>query len=123
MVLIHHIQQNKYRLYVRESMSGMAENLTDNAAEQGFREDLAEGLRRLRDMSDGPVSEDDFAGIIDDALALWQIPEEAFREEFALSHSAVLRWASGHNLPQPDVRPVIVEWLYKKLEEKAGPDL
>ena len=77
------------------------------------------GIEELRPLLGAQLDDARFAEIIHKALGDWGIAEDEFRDEFALSQSTVLRWSSGHNLPQPLVRPVIVEWVCDRLMAEA----
>ena len=78
-----------------------------------------EGIEELRPLLGAQMNDARFAEIIHRALGDWRIPEDDFRDEFALSESTVLRWSSGRNLPQPMVRPVIVDWICERLMAEA----
>lgn len=78
-----------------------------------------DGIDTLRPLLGAQLDDARFAEIIHRALGDWRMSEDAFRDEFALSESTVLRWSSGRNLPQPMIRPVIVEWICDRLMEEA----
>lgn len=61
------------------------------------------------------ASDAEFADIVYIALSKFGIDETAFRDAFGLSKDAVDRWTQLKNLPQPFVRPKIIEWILGKL--------
>jgi len=72
-------------------------------------------LKSIDNTLDAGCLDSDFAEIIYTALTEWCIPEQDFRDSFGLTKDAVHRWSMRQNLPQPDVRPVILKWLKEQL--------
>lgn len=75
---------------------------------------LADRLKETSGWSDIP--DHVFADIIYSTVSFGHVSEEQFRDEFGLTANAVQRWMTGKNLPQPDVRPVILRWILSVLE-------
>lgn len=63
-------------------------------------------LLRQPDISDG-----DFAQAVYDIVSSGAVSEQQLRDEFGLTGGAVSRWTTGKNLPQPDIRPIILRWV------------
>ncbi|MBV1929142.1 MAG: hypothetical protein KUG81_06475 [Gammaproteobacteria bacterium] len=61
-----------------------------------------------------------FADLIYTALTDWNISEQSFRDTFALSGETVQRWTTQKNLPQPDIRPVILQWVKEQTSNSAN---
>ena len=56
-----------------------------------------------------------FADVIYTAMSKFAIDEGVFRDAFGLSQGAVDRWTQRQNLPQPLVRPKIIQWIKERL--------
>lgn len=61
------------------------------------------------------VSDADFADAIYTAMSRFGVDEDAFRDTFGLSKGAVERWTMRKNMPQPSVRPKIMNWILQKM--------
>lgn len=74
-------------------------------------------LKRLEKLcsTSADIPDQIFADLIYSALTDWNIPEQSFRDAFALSHETVQRWTTQKNLPQPDIRPVILQWIKEQV--------
>ncbi|MDF3023578.1 MAG: hypothetical protein K0R10_939 [Alphaproteobacteria bacterium] len=72
--------------------------------------------RKLQTLAALPQNSDtEFAEAIYTATARFGITETQFRDTFGLTKGAVERWTTLKNLPQPDVRPKIIEWILQTL--------
>lgn len=80
---------------------------------EGFKRRLA-ALAKASDVSDA-----DFADVVYTAVSRFGIEESAFRAAFGLSKGAVERWTMLKNMPQPVIRPRILEWLATQLNTVA----
>lgn len=83
-------------------------NVADFARET-FRKRLASLIAA------GAVTDADFADAIYAAQSQFGVDETQFRSAFGLSAGAVERWCMRKNLPQPTVRPAILEWIMAQL--------
>lgn len=63
----------------------------------------------------GSVADADFADAVYTAQSHFGLTEQQFRSAFGLSAGAVERWSMLKNLPQPSVRPAILEWILAQL--------
>jgi hypothetical protein len=63
----------------------------------------------------GSVTDADFADVVYTAQSRFGLSEQQFRSAFGLSAGAVERWSMLKNLPQPSVRPAILEWVLSQL--------
>jgi len=61
------------------------------------------------------VPDDAFADAVYTAQSQFGIEESSFRATFGLTQGAVERWTMCKNLPQPSVRPAILEWISGQL--------
>ncbi len=61
------------------------------------------------------ISDNIFAGFIYEIISNNYVSEELLRDEFGLSKDAIQRWIIGKNLPQPDVRIIVLNWIVKSL--------
>lgn len=84
----------------------------DNVADFA-RETFRKRLTSL--IAAGVVTDADFADVIYAAQSQFGIDETQFRSGFALTAGAVERWCMRKNLPQPTVRPAILEWIMTQL--------
>jgi hypothetical protein len=62
-----------------------------------------------------PVPDADFADAVYAAQSQFGVEESSFRATFGLTQGAVERWTMCKNLPQPSVRPAILEWIAGQL--------
>lgn len=73
--------------------------------------------KRLNDLvRSASVSDADFADAVYTSMTKFGVAEDAFRDTFGLTKGAVERWSTMKNLPQPAVRPKILEWLLTEIE-------
>lgn len=63
----------------------------------------------------GDVSDNAFAEAVYTAISRFNIHEQLFRDAFGLTQGAVERWTTGKNLPQPEIRPKILQWIAGQL--------
>lgn len=63
------------------------------------------------------ISDSDFAQAVYDIVSCGAVSEQQLRDEFGLTGGAVTRWTTGKNLPQPDIRPIILRWALSLLKE------
>lgn len=76
-------------------------------------------LRKLATLAAAPaISDSDFADSVYTALTRFGLDEDAFRSGFGLSKGAVDRWTTLKNLPQPTVRPLVLNWIAAQLADK-----
>jgi len=68
------------------------------------------GFLNQSDIADG-----DFAQAVYDIVSSGAVSEQQLRDEFGLTGGAVTRWTTGKNLPQPDIRPIILRWVLSVL--------
>jgi len=61
-----------------------------------------------------------FSDLLYRAISEWQIPEQELRDTFGLSHGAVEKWTTGKNLPQPNIRPYVLKWIYQFLKARMN---
>lgn len=72
--------------------------------------------KKLDDMvKNGQIADGAFADAIYEAQSRFGLSEQQFRSAFGLSAGAVERWSMRKNLPQPSVRPAILEWVLAQL--------
>ena len=62
------------------------------------------------------ISDGDFAQAVYDIVSCGAVSEQQLRDEFGLTGGAVSRWTTGKNLPQPDIRPIILRWVLAILQ-------
>lgn len=87
----------------------MSQGNVASLAKEAFR-------KKLRDFTtSGVITDADFADAIYTAQSQFGIDETQFRSTFGLSAGAVERWCTRKNLPQPTVRPAILEWVITQL--------
>ena len=89
----------------------MMGDVTDLQAER--LKQLSDSLAEAIKWSDVP--DHAFADIIYSTVSFGHVTEEQFRDEFGLTADAVQRWTTGKNLPQPEVRAVILRWILSDL--------
>ena len=82
------------------------------AVQQAARNELGNQIAELLKKS---ISKEDFADVMHTAFGPCGIAQVDFAKEFDLNGATLHRWAEGTNLPQPYVRPDIVEKLLKFL--------
>ena len=63
------------------------------------------------------ISDGDFAQAVYDIVSSGAVSEQQLRDEFGLTGGAVTRWTTGKNLPQPDIRPIILRWVLAVLKD------
>lgn len=69
-----------------------------------------------RELLSNTLSDDQsFADAVYTAVSRFNIHEQLFRDAFGLSEGAVERWTTGKNLPQPVIRPKILQWIAEQL--------
>ncbi len=56
-----------------------------------------------------------FADAVYTAISSFGVSEQAFRSTFGLSQGTVERWTQMRNLPQPIVRPKILDWIKEQI--------
>lgn len=72
--------------------------------------------RKLQMLAALPQNSDtEFAEAVYTAVSRFGVTETQFRDTFGLTKGAVERWTTLKNLPQPDVRPKIIEWILQSL--------
>ena len=62
------------------------------------------------------ISDGDFAQAVYDIVSCGAVSEQQLRDEFGLTGGAVSRWTTGKNLPQSDIRPIILRWVLAILQ-------
>ncbi|TVQ84183.1 MAG: hypothetical protein EA357_03740 [Micavibrio sp.] len=77
-------------------------------------ETLLQELSARTEIGDGAFAEAVYA-----AVSSGFVTEEQFRREFGLSSGAVERWTTGKNLPQPEVRAVILRWAVSEIQNNG----
>lgn len=87
----------------------MSQDNVASFAQEAFR-------KRLEPMiASGVITDADFADAVYTAQSQFGLDEARFRSAFGLSAGAVERWCMCKNLPQPSVRPAILEWMIAQL--------
>lgn len=72
--------------------------------------------RHLSTLSTQETVEDAaFADAVYTAISQFRVDATQFRDMFGLSKDAVERWTTLKNLPQPMIRPRILEWIIQQL--------
>ncbi|TNE28081.1 MAG: hypothetical protein EP349_08330 [Alphaproteobacteria bacterium] len=94
-------------------MSRLMGQITDLQTER--LKQLEKKLNTLLRQSD--ISDSDFAQAVYDIVSSGAVSEQQLRNEFGLTGGAVTRWTTGKNLPQPDIRPIILRWALSVLAE------
>ncbi len=61
------------------------------------------------------IDADKFAHFIYELISNGYITENIIRDEFGLTSGAVDRWILKNNLPQIDVRKIILKWIFDKI--------
>lgn len=75
-------------------------------------------LRKLTALAAAPaVNDADFADAVYTAQSRFGLDEAAFRAGFGLSQGAVQRWTTLKNLPQAEVRPLVLQWIIAQLTD------
>jgi hypothetical protein len=79
-------------------------------------------LKRLEKLcaNSDDISDQVFADLIYCALTDWNISEQSFRDHFGLSRDTIHRWTTGKNLPQPNIRPVVLQWVYEQVSNQKS---
>lgn len=82
---------------------------------------LKQASERLKPLCEAEEVEDAaFADVIYSALSDWGITEIEFRDAFGLTEGAVHRWSTMNNLPQPDIRPIVLQWVRGEVQKKLS---
>lgn len=87
----------------------MPDNNVKSLATETFKADL----KRL--ISAKSVSDGDFADVIYRTLTAHGITVDALRDTFGITKDAADRWMNMQNLPQPNVRGKIIQWIFDQI--------
>lgn len=87
----------------------MPDNNVKSLATEAFKADL----KRL--ISAKSVSDSDFADVIYRALTAHGITVDILRDTFGITKDAADRWMNMQNLPQPNIRGKIIQWIFDQI--------